>query len=139
MFFVYPTDMKKTGGLIIYNNKFNETSGWIHTSVAFKSSEDENLIQRNLGEGLQLTNKENYYCLFRDQLSDSTFIRESMELFEKGLYVELAAFKYHVFVEFEELFDDSGELDKIVKLAQGGKIGETINFAKYRDIGINSS
>jgi glycosidase len=130
--FCYSNRHENERGLIVFNNKYNETAGWILSSVAYRDLDSDNLNQKNLGEGLNLTNKENYFCLFRDHLTDSIFIRRSTDLSTKGLHIELAAFKYHVFVDFKELFDDSGELEKIFINAQSKKIQEPIDFEKYK-------
>ena len=63
-------------------------------------------MQRSLGEGLGLHNDGQYYTIFRDHVSGLEFIRNSKELYERGLYVELDAYKYHVFLDFREVCDN---------------------------------
>jgi glycosidase len=94
--------------LVVYHNKFAETAGWIKTSVSFliKNSEGDSLVQNNLGQGLKLTPNENYYTIFRQHTTGLEYIRNSKELFEKGLYLELKAYKKNVFLDFREVEDD---------------------------------
>jgi glycosidase len=94
--------------LVVYHNKFAETAGWIKTSVPFltKTGEGDALIQKDLAQGLGLTPNENYYTIFRDHDSRLEYIRSSKELFEKGLYVELKAYKKNVFLDFREVEED---------------------------------
>jgi glycosidase len=95
--------------LVVYHNKFAEARGWIRTSAAYldKSSPSRALVQKSLGEGLALHAEENYFSIFRDQVSDLEYIRSSKELCEKGLYVEVGAYKYHVFMDWREVQDNA--------------------------------
>jgi glycosidase len=98
--------------LVIYHNKYAETAGWIKTSVPFLiknengSDNNETLIRKDLAAGLGLTPKDNYYTIFRDHAAGLEYIRSSKELFEKGLYLELKAFKKHVLLDFREVEDN---------------------------------
>jgi hypothetical protein len=97
-------------GLVVYHNKFDEARGWIRTSVAYSvktgGDGDRVLAQKNLGEGLGLHDRDDHFCIFRDHVSGLEYIRSSKELFEKGLYVELGAYKYHVFLDFRQVQDN---------------------------------
>jgi hypothetical protein len=44
--------------------------------------------------------------MFRDHVTGLEYIRNSKELCEKGLYIELGAYKYHVFMDFKEVQDN---------------------------------
>ena len=102
-------------GLVVYNNKFAEARGWIHTSAAYSVKKDQDdpllgtgdrrLIQKTLGEGLGLHPDANHFCIFRDHISGLEHITSSQELCDKGLYVELGAFKYLVYLDFREVED----------------------------------
>jgi glycosidase len=96
--------------LIIYHNKFDSARGWVRSSVAYsiKTGKGDNrtLVQKDLGEGLGLQGDQDWFCIFRDNGTGLEYIRNSRELNEKGLYVELDAYKYHVFIDFREVRDD---------------------------------
>jgi glycosidase len=96
--------------LVVYHNKYAEAQGWIRTSVAYavKAGQDgqKALVQRSLGEGLALHNDSDHFTLFRDQITGLEYVRNSKELCENGLYVELGAYKYHVFLDFREVRDN---------------------------------
>lgn len=94
--------------LVVYHNKYAEARGWIRTSAAFldKSRPARELVRKNLGEGLALQRKDSCFAIFRDQISGMEYIRSSQELCEQGLYVELGAYKYHVFTEWREVQDN---------------------------------
>jgi hypothetical protein len=87
-----------------------EAQGWIRTSAAYatKTGQDGEtvLAQKSLGQGLGLHNDGDYFTIFRDHVTGLEYIRSSKELCEKGLYVELGAYKYHVFLDFCEVRDN---------------------------------
>ena len=45
-------------------------------------------------------------CIFRDPVNNLEYIRNSKELHEKGLYIELEAYKCQVFTSFREVQDN---------------------------------
>jgi glycosidase len=108
--FVYSNRAGKERALVVYNNKYDQAKGWVRTSVAYSiesgDSDERALIQKTLGEGLGLTADESCFCIFRDHVTDLEYIRNSKELWEKGLYVELGAFKYLVLIDFREVQDN---------------------------------
>ena len=53
------------------------------------------------------------FFIFKDYKSNLEFIRSGKELHERGMYAELKAFEYHVFLDFREVYDDTGEYDHI--------------------------
>jgi glycosidase len=123
----FETD-KRTGNgfsertLIIYHNKYADTRGWVKTSVGFMDKGSGNMIQKTLGEGLGLSGGERDYVIFRDVTTGQEYIRASRELVEKGLYVELGAYKCHAFVDFREVNDDSGHWAEVYKALNGGGV-----------------
>jgi len=103
----------RSGGertLVIYHNKYASARGWVRTSAAYSikagEGEERRLVQKTMGEGLGLTPEDATFTLFRDQVTGLEYIRKSRELCEKGLYVELGAYKYHVFADFREVRDN---------------------------------
>jgi 4-alpha-glucanotransferase len=98
-------------GLVLYNNKYAEARGWIRTSAAYlvKTGEGDQgtPIQKTLGEGLGLHADDRNFCIFRDHVAGLEYLRSSRELCDQGLYAELGAFKYVVFLDFREVVDDA--------------------------------
>jgi hypothetical protein len=85
-------------GLVVYHNKFAETTGWIKTSAAYMDKEAGSLVQKSLGEGLGLPL--DGYAIFRDYVSHQEYSRPCAELREKGSYVHLAAYQCHAFLDW---------------------------------------
>jgi glycosidase len=107
--FAYSNRAGDERGLVIYNNRFENTNGWVKTSAAYAmktNGDDRQLTQRGLGEGLGLRNDPGYYTIFRDHRSGLEFIRNSSDIHDKGVYVELSGYQYHVFLDFREVQDN---------------------------------
>jgi hypothetical protein len=96
--------------LVIYHNRFASARGWIRTSVAYSvktgEGDERTLTRKGLGEGLGLHAGGDYFCIFRDHVSGLEYIRNSQELHETGLYIELDAYKCHVFLDLHEVRDN---------------------------------
>ena len=109
--FAYSNRLRDERALVVYHNKYATARGWIHRSAAYAvkggDGGDRVLEQTNLGQGLGLHNEDDYFCIFRDHVSGLEYIRNSKELHDKGLYIELAAFKCHVFLDFREVQDNA--------------------------------
>jgi glycosidase len=116
--YAYSNRAGEERALVVYHNKYAEAQGWIRNSAVYavksgaesdrssNPAEAKVLEQKYLGDGLGLLNDVNYFTIFRDQLTGLEYIRSNRELYEKGLYVELAAYKCHVFLDFHEVQDN---------------------------------
>ncbi len=108
--FAFSNRVGEDRALVVYHNKYAEARGWIRNSTAYsvKSGEvdERTLIQKNLGEGLGLHYSGEYYVIFRDPNLGLEYIRPSQQIHENGLYVELGAYNYHVFLDFREIRDN---------------------------------
>lgn len=109
--FAYSNRAGEERALVIYNNVYGEAKGWIKNSAAYlrKEGDAKSLIQKSLGEGLMLSNDPDAFCVFRDQISGLQYIRSCKDVHENGMYVELHAFQYHVFLDFYEVRDSEGK------------------------------
>ena len=95
--------------IVFYNNKYEQSSGWIHTSCEFakKNSSGNFDIQTNcIAESLGLKNNHKHYCIFQEQKSGKWFIRNCAEIYEKGMYAKLNGFEYQVLWNISEVSDD---------------------------------
>ncbi len=91
--------------LVIYNNKFDHAAGWIKRSTAYLH--DNQLKQSDLADGLGIPWQNAPFVTFRDSITGLEYIRSTREIHESGLYIELGAFKYHVFLDFRLQTDSS--------------------------------
>ena len=100
--------------LVVYHNRFGDTSGWIKTSSAFMDKNSGELRQVDLRTGLNLPGDRRRYIVFRDQLSGLEYIRNCAEITRKGLFIQLDAYRAHVFTDFRfEIDDDAGMWEQL--------------------------
>ncbi|MBA4389880.1 MAG: alpha-amylase [Syntrophus sp. (in: bacteria)] len=108
--FAYSNRYEREHSLVVFNNNNTIAKGWIRTSVAYSAKEEgkttKKLIQKTLGEGLQIENNTGRFTIFRDHISKLEYIRDNRELAKKGLYVELGSYHYHTFLDFREVTDN---------------------------------
>ncbi len=107
--FAYSNRAGNERALVVYHNKYATAKGWIKISAAYSVKTDGGehmLIQKSLGEGLGLSTDANSYVIFHDPQSNLDYIRNSREMHEKGLYIELEAYKCQVFTTFREVQDN---------------------------------
>ena len=96
--------------VVAFHNKYGETTGWIRVSAAYSAKtgqgDGRELTRKTIGEGLALGNDPGRFTIFRDHTSNLQFVRENGEVHGKGLYLELGAYDYHVFLDFQEVTDN---------------------------------
>jgi glycosidase len=108
--FAYSNRAGDARGLVLYHNKFADCRGWIRASAACAVKGPDGgktLRQRTLGEGLGLSGDADCYVIFRDAIRNLEFIRNSREMCDRGLFVELGAYQCHVYLDFREVRDDA--------------------------------
>jgi glycosidase len=107
--FAYSNRYGDERSLVLYHNKFAGAKGWIRASAAYvvKHGDDKALTQTMLGEALGLHNDDAHFVIFHDLATGQEFIRSSSQLHEQGMYVELGAYKCHVFMDIREVVSDA--------------------------------
>ncbi|MCC7107175.1 MAG: alpha-amylase, partial [Chloroflexi bacterium] len=98
--------------IVLYHNAYGQANGWVRTSAAFARKtgrgDEKELVQRSLAEALGLGEGPDRFSIFTDSLTGLEYIRANHQLREQGLYVELTAYKCHVFTSFREVVDTAG-------------------------------
>jgi glycosidase len=102
--------------IVFYNNKYDSTSGKI-----FQSS--PKLVNKapqtkKLSEALQINSSPKHFYIFREHISNLEYIRTGKD-FENGFHVNLQGFKYLVYFDFREVYDEKGEWNKLSKKLDG--------------------
>ncbi len=118
--------------LIVYNNAYNSTRGWIKTSTAINvgCGEEVYFIQRSLSEALQLRADPGYFYIFRDHRAGKEYLRRGAEIAEKGLYFELRGYQYFALLHWQEIFDIDGSFAELDKQLEGKSVSDIV---KARD------
>ncbi len=114
--YAYSNGAGNQRALMVFHNKFGHTSGWIKVSTDFLVKETDSLIREDLYTGLNLKGGHGSYVTFKDISNGLEYIRPSQEVKDRGMFFELDAYKYHVFVNFAELQDDDSQ--KYSRLSQ---------------------
>ncbi|MCX6151939.1 MAG: alpha-amylase family glycosyl hydrolase [Ignavibacteriales bacterium] len=124
--FAYSNRYGNDRALVIYNNKFDETKGWIKNStgkaVGTGVGDEKRIEYTNLASALSVNPADNFYYIFKEHISELEFIRSGKEITENGFYFELQAFKYQVFMEFREVYDSTGEYENLKNQLGGNGI-----------------
>ncbi|MDR2177962.1 MAG: alpha-amylase, partial [Treponema sp.] len=94
--------------LVLYNNSYHGTAGWIRQSSPPIPQGNGRLRQDTLTEALSIHGEDQYFSFFHEQRSGLWFIRSSKELSEKGLFVSLKGYESQVFLDIHEREDGAG-------------------------------
>ncbi len=118
--FAFSNRVNDQKAVVLYNNRYERSSGWIKYSSASAEKDGNGFKQFTLSEGLALEAGNNSYVIFRDQITDLEYIRHGGDLAHHGLYVELDGFKYHVFLDFREVQENEyGHYGQICEYLSG--------------------
>jgi glycosidase len=96
--FAFSNRLGNERGLVVYQNKYAETRGWIRSTCASMDKSSGKLVQKTLSESLALPYEG--YAVFKDTVSGLQYIRSCQELSVKGMYFELSGFHCHVFLDW---------------------------------------
>ena len=109
--------------LVIYNNRFGDTRGWIRTSAAAFDKGAGELRQHTLHSALGVSDDANTFLIMSDVASGLEWIRSSKDLCERGLYVELGAYGRHVWIDLREVHDNDGSYARLHHELNGRGVG----------------
>ncbi len=109
--------------LVLYNNSFSKTAGWIKTAlpVAVKTGEDSfELRSTDLCQALSIPDAPSSFLVFRDLSTGLEFLRDPMDMQTRGLFAELSEYEFHVFLDFRILKEtESGDWRKLCNSLAG--------------------
>jgi hypothetical protein len=111
--FAYSNHYHNQGSLFLFNNKFSSTKGWIKRSTQIKDKASGRLYQRDIHDGLRVHGDEKHFVILRDHIAGLDYMRPSRDVQSRGLYFELEAFKYRVFTDIREIYDEDGHLQAL--------------------------
>ncbi|MFO8018831.1 MAG: alpha-amylase family glycosyl hydrolase [Promethearchaeia archaeon] len=136
--FAYSNRVGTERALIVYNNRYNRTTGYVKSSVGYavKEGDESKIIQTSLAEGLDIPREG--YTIFEDHVTGLEYIRRNTEINDNGLYFELNGYQVYVLLNFRIIQDN--EFFHYAKLYDhlGGKgvpdIHETLNDVVYQPL-----
>jgi len=113
--------------LVLYNNFWEQTSGWVKESAVYIPQKDGTRRRDPLYRALLLHNDAPYFVLMRQQKTGRWFIRSSKAIFENGLFVILNGYEVQVYIDIYEVKDES--------FTRWARLNEKLNGASMKDPG----
>ncbi len=120
--FAYSNRSGNERALVFFHNTFQECRGWVRRSAGKTVSagvEGGAIRTRTLGEALGLSGGDGVWYIFREHVSGLEYLRPGRELCADGMYVELRAFQYQVFLDFREEQDATGAYETLARMLGG--------------------
>lgn len=113
--FAFTNSANDEKALILFNNKFEDVNGTIHSSAPklVNRNGDKKLETRQIHETLNIKGDQHYFYIFQDKISKLEYLRPGQDIVYKGWQIELGAFKYNVLMNFREVYDETGEYRKL--------------------------
>ena len=106
--FAYSNRLGEQRALVLYNNRYGSTSGWIKmaTPVAVKTGDATvELRSSSLGQALAVPDDPRCFLAFREISTQHEYLRNAAEICQRGMYAELSEYEFHVFLDFRILED----------------------------------
>ncbi|MCL1814680.1 MAG: alpha-amylase family glycosyl hydrolase [Treponema sp.] len=128
--FAYSNRAGSEYALIIYNNSFYQTSGWIKESAVAILQKDGSFRRDSLCTALGLHGEGDCFALFREQRSGLWFIRSSKDIAERGLFAALNGYETQAFIDISEVRDDEQGTWARLHHDLGGRGVPDLNAAK---------
>ncbi len=108
--FAYSNSHGAERALVVYNNAYEQASGWIRMSTGYVEKAEgghKDHLQKSLAEALGLHADADFFCILHEQRSGKWFIRNSRDLWTDGLFVELTGYACQVFLDIYEVADNA--------------------------------
>jgi len=105
--YVFSNGLGDRRNLVVYHNKYAQTRGYIRTSAAYNPKDGSgNMEQTNIVSALALSPDANTYLILWDQSNNLEYLRNTQDIADNGLFVELNAYSCHSFVDIRQVQDD---------------------------------
>ena len=120
--FAYSNGRGADRSLVVYHNRFASTAGHVRDSVAFavKAPDGTRSMHRtSLGDALGLRDGGAALVAFRDARAGLEYLRDTAELAREGLWLQLDAYRCHVFWQFRAIHDPVGVWRRLARQLGG--------------------
>jgi len=94
--------------LVVFNNKFEDTEGWINYSIPQirRLGQEKKLEQVAIAQALQLPADRNGWLIYRDQVTQLQYLRPLAQVIDRGFSFRLHAYQYHTLLDFHVVHSD---------------------------------
>ncbi|MEE2755221.1 MAG: alpha-amylase family glycosyl hydrolase [Myxococcota bacterium] len=126
--FAFANKSKLTGeySLVLYNNGYDSTSGWIKSSTAINVGDSDAPIleHRTLAQSMGIERADDTVYGLWDLRQQAWLLRTGRELTENGLFAQLGGYQAHVFTRIVNLSESADHIfvDGLMRRAHGGWI-----------------
>ncbi|MCX7990732.1 MAG: alpha-amylase family glycosyl hydrolase [Proteobacteria bacterium] len=117
--FAYSNFCEGEGAIILYNNRYKSTKGYIKISserMVKNINKGHEYLKKDIFSALNLKLGDNVYYLFENFRNNSFYLRSSHDIYKEGLYFELNAYESVVLINIKELIDTDGTISKIYRI-----------------------
>jgi glycosidase len=107
--FVHSNRLGDERGLVVVNNRYAATRGWVRLSCAYAERGTDghtHLRRRTLGEAFGLSSDPARLVAFRDARTGLEHLHRARDVVERGLRIELDAYQCFVFLDWREIDAD---------------------------------
>lgn len=126
--FAYTNKHHNEKGLVLFNNKYDGTSGRITHSIQKTYGRNKNLASKSISDALGLNTSEHYYYVVHEHISGLEYLLNGRDLADNGFHTVLEGFKYKVYLNWREVYDNTGEYKKLYESLNGRGV-ESIWYA----------
>ena len=131
----YTNSERGERALIFYNNKYEFASG----NIFFSSPKLMNnyggtgVEIKTISEVLKINPSPKHFYIFREHISNLEYIKTGSDIVQNGFYTELGAFKLLIYLDWREVYDESGEWEKLTwKLGNNGVPNMQLAFQEMK-------
>ena len=106
--FAYSNRRGDEQALVVYHNRYASARGWIKMSCAYAEKTGDggrSLRQRSLTESFGLRGDSEAFVTYRDAISGLEYVHRGSDLSQRGLRIEVDAYKYRVLLDWREVRD----------------------------------
>jgi glycosidase len=108
--FAFSNSRDGNRSLVVYHNRYAETSGWISTAAVTGSS---------LAQGLGLRGGTDDWLVMRDSRSGLEYLHAQRDIVDRGLYLNLRAYETRVYSELRDVHDSDGRYRRLAAWLEG--------------------
>lgn len=120
--FVYSNTEGDERAFVIYNNNYDTAAGRVFRStpkLVSMSHDKKEFHTKTVAEALNINKEHKYYYIVKEHTTGLEYIKSGYEIGIEGIYVELGGFKYLVYLDIREMYDEFGDIEKLARRLSG--------------------
>ncbi|MFA7289962.1 MAG: alpha-amylase family glycosyl hydrolase [Melioribacteraceae bacterium] len=130
--FAFTNNFKNEKALILFNNKYDNASGTIKysTQKLVSDGNNKNLVSLSLSDALGIKNDYKTYYVVTESISRMEYLFNGAQLNRDGFNISLEGFKYRVYINFKEVYDEKGDYENLFNSLNGNGVENIDNKLK---------